>query len=264
MLHGNKKKEKKELTEEETKKLDAKIQQIKELQTILLDKRHNKEMKEENLILLTQAAHVLPDFSTLWAYRKEILLHIRSTKNDEEYTKTLINEINQTTALMKSNPKSYILWYHRIWCLNYIAEIEKKERKNLSNSHLMNEIGLCNLFFEKDNRNFHCWNYRLLIFKMIYQYFPENFWEFVNKELPFTINMISKSFSNFSAWHYRSKLIPLFFENKNIDWNSKEAFDFFNKDLDFITNAINTDPKDQSPWNYHYWIINNLIPIYVK
>jgi geranylgeranyl transferase type-2 subunit alpha len=150
-----------------------------------------------------------------------------------------------------------------IWCLRLLAELEVKMGKDLSTSVLLLEIGLCNAFFEKDCRNFHAWNYRLSIFKMIYEFFPSNFWEFVAKELPFTISMISKSFSNFSAWHYRSKLIPLHFEHNDIDWNSKPAFEYFKKDLEFITNAIYTDPKDQSPWNYHYWIISNLIPFYV-
>jgi hypothetical protein len=151
-----------------------------------------------------------------------------------------------------------------IWCIRQILDFEVKQGKEFSTSVLAMEIGLCNAFFEKDSRNFHAWNYRLMVFKMIYEFFPGSFWDFVDKELPFTIGMISKSFSNFSAWHYRSKLIPLYFEHKSISWNTKEAFDYFKKDLDFITNAIYTDPKDQSPWNYHHWMINNLIPLYVS
>ena len=72
------------------------------------------------------------------------------------------------------------------------------------------------------------------------------------------------NFSNFSAWLYRSKLIPIYFVQHNIKWNTKEALDFFKDDLELIKKAIYTDPKDQSPWNYLSWIINNFSPIYIK
>jgi hypothetical protein len=72
------------------------------------------------------------------------------------------------------------------------------------------------------------------------------------------------NFSNFSAWHYRSKLTALFFAKNNINWNSEQALEYFNKDLDKFTHAVFTDPKDQSPWNYNYWMIKNLTPIYIE
>jgi len=123
---------------------------------------------------------------------------------------------------------------------------------------------LCNKFLEKDERNFHVWNYRLTIFKMIFQYFKNNFWDFLKEELEFTLKMIKKSFSNFSAWHYRSKLITLDLGNKNLAWSSSEILDYFKDDLFYIKNAIFTDPRDQSPWNYYYWILTNVTPIFIK
>jgi hypothetical protein len=128
----------------------------------------------------------------------------------------------------------------------------------------MQEINNCNFFLEKDDRNFHVWNHRLTIFSMIREYFPDNFEEFLSKELNFTLLMVKKNLSNFSAWHYRSKLIPIYFKLERKSWTSQEALDFFKLDLELITNAVYTDPKDQSPWTYHLWIINNLTPIYVE
>jgi hypothetical protein len=128
----------------------------------------------------------------------------------------------------------------------------------------MQEINNCNFFLEKDDRNFHVWNHRLTIFSMIREYFPDNFKEFLSKELNFTLLMVKKNLSNFSAWHYRSKLIPIYFKLERKSWTSQEALDFFKLDLELITNAVYTDPKDQSPWTYHLWIINNLTPIYVE
>lgn len=129
---------------------------------------------------------------------------------------------------------------------------------------LFQEISLTDKFLMLDDRNFHCWNYRITIFKMIYEYFPDKFWQFLNNELTFTINMIKKSFSNFSSWHYRTLLIPVYFEKERLDWNSESVLNYFKTDLEYITNAIYTDPKDQSSWNYHQWILKNLIPIYVE
>ena len=134
----------------------------------------------------------------------------------------------------------------------------------LEKSVLIGEIGLCNKFFLKDDRNFHCWNYRVKILSLISIYFQNTFQKFVEDELKFTIEKITMNFSNFSAWLYRSKLIPIYFLQHNIKWNTKEALDFFKDDLDLIKKAIYTDPKDQSPWNYLSWIITNFSPMYIK
>lgn len=207
----------------------------------------------------------MPDCNTLWNLRKNIILELIKNKNQDEMYKFIQNEILQISGIMKKNPKSYALWYHRIWNLRHAAEIEKiKNLQTIEESILFQEIGLCDKFLSLDDRNFHCWNYRFTIFKMILEFFPDKFLCFLDKELQFTINMIKKNFSNFSSWHYRSKLIPIYFEKKQIDWNSPEALNFFKTDLEYITNAIYTDPKDQSPWNYHLWIINNLTPMYIE
>ncbi len=158
----------------------------------------------------------------------------------------------------------YIKNYLRIWCLGLLSEYENKNSKCLNESCLRKEIMLCNKFLEKDERNFHVWNYRLTIFKMIFQFFKNNFWDFLKEELEFTLKMIKKSFSNFSAWHYRSKLITLDLVNKNLAWSSSEILDYFKNDLFYIKNAIFTDPRDQSPWNYYFWILTNITPIYIK
>jgi hypothetical protein len=113
MFHGIKKKEKKELTEDEIKALDEKIAKIKHIQNDLLERRTKREYFEENLINLLKAAALMPDFSTIWAYRKETILHLRTIKTDEEFIKLLTDDIKNMQKLMQANPKSYVLWYHR-------------------------------------------------------------------------------------------------------------------------------------------------------
>ena len=128
----------------------------------------------------------------------------------------------------------------------------------------MGEINLCDKFFLRDDRNFHCWNYRVQILTLICNYYNNTFDKFIEKELDFTLEKVKKNFSNFSSWNYRTKLIPIFFIQKNIKWNTKNALDFFNNDIELLKKAIYTDPKDQSPWNYQSWIITNFSPIYIE
>jgi len=124
---------------------------------------------------------------------------------------------------------------------------------------------LCDTILKKDDRNFHCWNYRSNIFDLIKNFFPDCFSKFVEKEFEFTLNMIKKNFSNFSAWHYRSKIIPLILKEQNSSFcDTEKIIDFLKEDLEFIKNAFYTDHKDQSIWNYHYWILNNITPVYVE
>jgi len=151
----------------------------------------------------------------------------------------------------------------RIWLLTLAGEYEKSKEIKLENSVLIKEILLCDTFLKKDDRNFHCWNYRSNIFDLIQRFFPECFVKFLQKEFDFTLSMIKTNFSNFSAWHYRSKLFPLILKNSNISWNSPGIFEFLKEDLEYIKNAFYTDHKDQSPWNYHFWILNNVTPVYV-
>ena len=59
-------------------------------------------------------------------------------------------------------------------------------------------------------------------------------------ELEFTYQKICSNFSNYSAWHYRSKLIEFLYKENQID------LDIFKKELNLIEQALFTDPNDQS------------------
>ena len=213
---------------------------------------------------LLKSSVLMPDYPTLWSIRKILMEKHLPTLTDDEAMEYLLKEIKSILPIMMKNPKSYLLWYHRIWSLVKCIEIEIKKGTLLEKSVLIGEIELCNKFFLKDDRNFHCWNYRVKILSLISIYFQNTFQKFIEDELKFTIEKITMNFSNFSAWLYRSKLIPIYFVQHNIKWNTKEALDFFKDDLELIKKAIYTDPKDQSPWNYLSWIITNFSPMYIK
>ena len=264
MFHGVKKSEVKELTEEEKAKNELQLKKLKAIQDQILKIRAQNKYDQKSMEFLLKSSVLMPDYPTLWSIRKILMEQYLPTLNDDEAMEYLQKEIKSILPIMMKNPKSYLLWYHRVWSLVKCIEIEIKKGVPLEKSVLIGEIGLCNKFFLKDDRNFHCWNYRVKILSLISIYFQNTFQKFVEDELKFTIEKITMNFSNFSAWLYRSKLIPIYFLQHNIKWNTKEALDFFKDDLDLIKKAIYTDPKDQSPWNYLSWIITNFSPMYIK
>ena len=86
--------------------------------------------------------------------------------------------------------------------------------------------------------------------------------------MEFTMERINSNFSNYSAWHYRSKLLPRTSPD-NRAWHHAE--------LDLVQNAVNqlsyliallyyvslqafTDPDDSSAWLYQSWLVGGRIP----
>ena len=264
MFHGIKKSEVKELTEEEKAKNELQLKKLKAIQDEILKIREKNKYDQKTMEFLLKSSILMPDYPTIWAVRKILMEQYLPTLTDDEAMDYLLKEIKAILPVMMKNPKTYLLWHHRVWCLVKCIELEIKKGIELDKSVLIGEIGLCNKFFLKDDRNFHCWNYRVKILSLISIYFQKNFQKFIEDELKFTIEKVTMNFSNFSAWLYRSKLIPIYFVQHNIKWNTKEALDFFKNDLELIKKAIYTDPKDQSPWNYLSWIITNFSPIYIK
>ena len=68
-------------------------------------------------------------------------------------------------GIMRS-PKSYTLWFHRQWIIEKGLKVEKlmlsqQTEKSHISKILDNELKLCDKMLGMDERNFHCWNYRL-------------------------------------------------------------------------------------------------------
>lgn len=84
---------------------------------------------------------------------------------------------------------------------------------------------------------------------------------FALKEFEYTTERINKDFSNFSAWHNRTKLIPVLLEAKPTA-QFESSLEFLQEELKYLKNAMYTDPQDQSVWIYLRWLLTS--EIFVK
>ncbi|KIJ44241.1 hypothetical protein M422DRAFT_168406, partial [Sphaerobolus stellatus SS14] len=74
-----------------------------------------------------------------------------------------------------------------------------------------------------------------------------------SQELGYTARKIESNFSNFSAWHQRSKVFSTVWEGVP----EKERRRMKDDEFDLIKQAMYTDPGDQSVWLYHRWLIGS-------
>ena len=202
------------------------------------------EISEEDKIKIQQAlmkmtAGVLmanPDISTLWNIRKEVLgigLTILDS-NPMEHDLVLKKELELTFQCLQNNPKSYGAWYHRCWSM-----LKMKSPK------WDQELRLCNDYLKLDGRNFHCWDHRRFV--------THHAGISVEEELNYSKeDLIDVNFSNYSAWHYRSKLLPM---AEGCGSNGKISETQRMGELESVQSAAFTDPNDSSAWFYLQWLL---------
>ncbi|XP_076548527.1 rab geranylgeranyltransferase subunit alpha isoform X2 [Osmia lignaria lignaria] len=172
-----------------------------------------------------------PDIYTLWNIRREVFTN--NSWNEKDLKDHYQNELTLTENCLKENPKSYYVWYQRIWIINYFGDCDWKK-----------ELMLCTKCLNLDERNFHCWNYREFIVQKA-GISPE-------EEFKFATTKILNNFSNYSSWHYRSRLLSKIFsscEQKQINEQIKD-------ELELVMNATFTDPSDSSAWFYQRWLLD--------
>ncbi|KAF3830241.1 hypothetical protein GH733_004060, partial [Mirounga leonina] len=147
------------------------------------------ELDESVLELTSQILGANPDFATLWNCRREVLQQLEAQKSPEELAALVKTELGFLESCLRVNPKSYGTWHHRCWLLGRLPE-----------PNWARELELCARFLEVDERNFHCWDYRRFVAAQAPVPPAE--------ELAFTDSLITRNFSNYSSWHYRSCLLP--------------------------------------------------------
>ena len=192
----------------------------------------------------------------------------------------LQTELALTQASLGRNPKAYGAWFHRKWILQQIQP---------SNLILEGELALTEQFLKLDERNFHCWNYRRFVVGCLASSWDGSWCiptlerstnnimgsqigvirngddetasskdvnipttlskTLLNNEWDFTTTKIKENFSNFSAFHYRSQLLP--YKLLSLDEaNSADTQDLIEAELALVEDAVCTEPDDQTAWWY--------------
>lgn len=207
------------------------------MKAIFTKRQENSHTEEDLKLLLKTTAAVLmsnPDISTLWNIRKEaVMTMLNGTENDP----LLKKETELTVSCLAKNPKSYGAWHHRCWSM-----------LKMKQANWDYEMMLCNKYLSLDERNFHCWDYRRFVVKHAKIQAQD--------ELDYSMERININFSNYSAWHYRSKLLP--FTHGNVNGTITEEKK--REELDLVLNAAFTDPEDSSAWFYHKWLLGLCSP----
>eukprot|EP00842_Homolaphlyctis_polyrhiza_P004248 jgi/Hompol1/4824/HPOL_003970-RA len=204
----------------------AKIQEYQLLCDNANDLRQRGVLTAESLQITTTILSQNPEFYTIWNFRREILQHMHKTMDNDAIQKSCEAELALVEKLLRGAPKSYWVWSHRCWILEYMP-IPNWDR----------ELKLVGYMLDLDARNFHGWGYRRFVVAAMKTRQPKD-------EFDFTTLKISQNFSNFSAWHYRGKTLPLAFPS------NKERQETVMADFELVRNAIFTEPADQSAWFY--------------
>ncbi|KAJ3319073.1 hypothetical protein HDV06_006692 [Boothiomyces sp. JEL0866] len=233
-LHGQKReyqtKEQKRLKHEAEK---GKITEYNELDVLLLQYRNEQNYSHDALQQTAKMLNINPEYYTVWNYRREILCKIFETLDSEEIQGMLKQDISLVDSLLLRAPKSYWVWNHRRWVLD-----------NMPVKQYDKELKIINYMLDLDSRNFHGWDYRRYVIGMNVST-PE-------KEFEYTNTKIKQNFSNYSAWHYRSKIMPLVFQGDALKKQIKE-------DIELVRDAVFTEPKDQSAWLYQRFLFGKKI-----
>jgi len=238
--------------EEKRVEREAKLKSYRKAMAAILARRGEGRRDQQQLLMTAGVLQANADLSTLWNIRREVVEELTRVAREEEKEEVekeeeekqvegekkvevealLQREVELTQACLTSSPKSYSAWHHRAWALH------RMDRQDWPR-----ELALCDRFLSLDERNFHCWDYRKAVAARAGQS--------TEKELEFTRERIDTNFSNYSAWHYRSKLLPLLHPGLGAQPLAEAAR---LQELDLVQQAAFTDPSDSSAWLYHTWL----------
>jgi geranylgeranyl transferase type-2 subunit alpha len=210
----------------------------------------NNDLSSETLSLVTKILVKNPEFYTIWNHRRKLIQHLLALKNVDSYN-LFTDELNFLVPLMMQFPKCYCIWNYRVWLLNQVEHHTTQEQTVQS---WTNELGLVGKMLIRDERNFHGWNYRRLVVSQIEKLSQTSL---IQSEFDYTTKMIKKALQNFSALHYRSKLIPRLLKERNA--TPEQRRQLFESELDLMQEAL-IDPFNQSAWFYHSHLMSTLAP----
>eukprot|EP00041_Stephanoeca_diplocostata_P023485 m.578112 g.578112 ORF g.578112 m.578112 type:complete len:601 (+) comp22304_c0_seq1:597-2399(+) len=215
----------------------------------IIEKRKSTGIDAEALQMITAVLTTIPDFGTLWNWRREGFTNVWKDMPSDELQQKCHAELLFLNQCLQHNPKSYGVWHQRRWVMGMAPSPPWEE-----------ELDNCNKFLKLDERNFHCWDYRRFVVRHSHTASAEEF--------EFSMGKISENFSNYSAWHYRSTLLAkvrpadAHAGSDDEDMMGMRSLDrravaagAIDEELDTVASAFYIDPCDQSAWFYHRWLL---------
>ncbi|CAG8465807.1 2506_t:CDS:10, partial [Scutellospora calospora] len=246
-MHGRKRvKPTAEVEKLRKEKEASKIKEYNGIVAACFEKKNKCEYDKEAFMLTTKILSQNPDFYTIWNFRRLILLNeISSDSSEEEKQQKFYSELLFLQEVFRLNPKSYWIFNHRRWCLDTMPDPDWKS-----------ELDLVCKMLDMDARNFHGWGYRRYVISKL-SCIDSDAINICRTEFDFTTTKINQNFSNYSAWHQRSKLLPKLVKDEQFD--DQEKKNLVNREFELVKSAFYTDPDDQSAWLYHWWLIGREI-----
>jgi len=197
-----------------------------------MKKKSNLVFDEGGMELSAKIIEYNSEYYSSWNYRREFFKKKILENGSDSLQSSFENELIFIQNCIAKSPKSYWIWLHRTWITLHMKADWKMELK------------LCGKMLDLDERNFHCWCYRRFAAKMAN--------ESISEEFKFTTKKIEDNFSNYSAWHQRSALIPQMYEKDS------ELIEALEIEFELVKNAFYTEPNDQSAWFYHRWLVQQI------
>lgn len=194
-----------------------------------------------------------PEFYTFWNYRRKLVINALWEESDTTNAQ-IRAELQFLVPLLIQFPKCYWIWNYRIWLLE---EAKKFTQIEDATRFWKDELVLVSKMLTRDERNFHGWDYRRVVVSQIERLRGEEGGSMVRAEFDYTTKMIRKALHNFSALHYRSKLIPRLLAEAEA--SESERREMLETELDMMQEAL-VDPFNQSAWFYHAFLMNTLHP----
>ncbi|GAB7360541.1 hypothetical protein MBLNU230_g8489t1 [Neophaeotheca triangularis] len=285
------------------------IERYKQLENDVTVRIKDKDYSADTLHLTSALLTQNPEYYTIWNWRRLLLLDVfnrelsennsspppttepptsttaPTTPAQHELNLLLTEDLTFLLPLLKQFPKCYWIWNHRSWLLQ------------TATTHLplptslqlwQQELKLVNKMLDLDARNFHGWGYRREVVGNI-ETLMQRQWRgqdgqgetshdeenktaptMTEQEFTYTTTKIEANLSNFSAWHYRSQLLPKLLAERarkstrqtpdpqNNPTKLHRSRDLLRAETDLLTRALYTDPYDQSLWSYFSFITSVL------
>ncbi|KAJ9115612.1 hypothetical protein QFC20_000937 [Naganishia adeliensis] len=226
--------------EDQDQKRAEDAEQIKQYRTLVdgcLDKKANKEYTQDAFDLTNRVLDLNPEFYTIWNYRRMIMLEgLFPNATPEERYHLLTSDLRMTTLYLKIHPKVYWIWTHRKWCLEHVPDGpgrridgeggDLKAQQSRVNGHNANTLEISGVEVDREDMQTpkptttamngdseeidvegwkkEAWGRELMLVEKMLEADSRNS-KTPETEIRYTTKKIESNFSNFSAWHQRTK-----------------------------------------------------------